>query len=116
MMPLTLPLFYHFFRWMEHTGDTLATVMGWLSSTQAGGATTFHNGVDLVRLWPTRGAAGVWYSLYTDGSNVGWLFFRDKILSDKKISVLPFLPLLRASGLALRTILSQFTKPIQMLL
>ena len=70
MMPLTLPLFYHFFRWMEHTGDTLATVMGWLSSTQAGGATTFHNGVDLVRLWPTRGAAGVWYSLYTDGSKV----------------------------------------------
>ena len=57
-------------RWMEHTGDTVATVMGWLSSTQAGGATTFHNGVDLVRLWPTRGAAGVWYSLYTDGSKV----------------------------------------------
>ena len=57
-------------RWMNNTGDTVATVMGWLSSTQAGGATTFHNGVDLVRLWPTRGAAGVWYSLYTDGSKV----------------------------------------------
>ena len=56
---------------MNNTGDTVATVMGWLSSTQAGGATTFHNGVDLVRLWPTRGAAGVWYSLYTDGSMVG---------------------------------------------
>ena len=55
---------------MNNTGDTVATVMGWLSSTQAGGATTFHNGVDLVRLWPTRGAAGVWYSLYTDGSKV----------------------------------------------
>ena len=69
-------------RWMEHTGDTLATVMGWLSSTQAGGATTFHNGVDLVRLWPTRGAAGVWYSLYTDGFTVRYLSCTKLVISN----------------------------------
>ena len=27
---------------MVHTGDTIATVMGWLSDTTAGGATTFY--------------------------------------------------------------------------
>ena len=36
------------------TGDTLATVMGWLSEELVGGATTFYIGPDLVRMWPTR--------------------------------------------------------------
>ena len=34
---------------LRQTGDTLATVMAWLSDTPVGGSTTFFGGVDLVR-------------------------------------------------------------------
>ena len=46
----------------------MGTLMGWLSDTPAGGATTFFNSIDHIRLWPTRGAAGFWWGLFSDGS------------------------------------------------
>ena len=52
---------------LVNTGDIFGTVMGWLADTPAGGATTFFIGNDQVTLWPTKGAAGFWFGLYTDG-------------------------------------------------
>merc|ERR1712130_193095 len=52
---------------MVTTGDFMATVMGWLTDTAAGGATTFFLGSKPVKLWPTRRAAGFWFSMSTNG-------------------------------------------------
>jgi len=52
---------------LVYTGDIFGTVMGWLSDTPAGGATTFFTGEDQVTFWPTKGAAGFWLGLTTDG-------------------------------------------------
>jgi len=52
---------------LVETGDIFGTVMGWLSDTPAGGATTFFTGQDQVTFWPTKGAAGFWLGLTTDG-------------------------------------------------
>ena len=49
------------------TGDIFGTVMGWLSDTSAGGGTSFFLGADQITLWPTKGAAGFWFGLTTDG-------------------------------------------------
>jgi len=49
------------------TGDILGTVMGWLSDTHAGGATSFFLGKDQKTLWPTKGAAGFLFGLSSDG-------------------------------------------------
>ena len=49
------------------TGDILGTVMGWLSDTPAGGATSFFFGKDQITIWPTKGAAGFWFGLSSDG-------------------------------------------------
>ena len=35
-----------------------------------GGATTFFNGVDLVKFWPTKGAAAFWFGIFDDGFTV----------------------------------------------
>ena len=53
---------------LKKTGDIMGTLMGWLSDTRAGGATTFHNTFNEIKLWPSKGAAGFWWGLYSDGS------------------------------------------------
>ena len=40
---------------LRYTGDIFGTVMGWLSDTLSGGATTFFTGHDQIKLWPTKG-------------------------------------------------------------
>ena len=52
---------------LANSGDIFGTVMGWLSDTPAGGATTFFTGKDQVTIWPTKGAAGFWFGLTSDG-------------------------------------------------
>ena len=52
---------------LMNTGDIFGTVMGWLSDTPAGGATSFFLGEDQVTIWPTKGAAGFWFGLSSDG-------------------------------------------------
>ena len=52
---------------LMNTGDYIGTVMAWLEDTPAGGATTFYEHKTEVSLWPTRGAAAFWFSLYRDG-------------------------------------------------
>ena len=43
----------------------MGTLMGWLTDTPAGGATTFWNTDQ--KFWPTRGAAAFWFGLFSDG-------------------------------------------------
>ena len=52
---------------LKLTGDIMGTVMGWLTDTAAGGATTFYNNDQMVKFWPTRGAAAFWFGLTSDG-------------------------------------------------
>ena len=44
------------------------TVMGWLSDTTAGGATTFFVNDSPLLLWPSKGAAAFWFGLFSDGT------------------------------------------------
>ena len=39
----------------RYSGDIFGTVMGWLSDTQAGGATTFFINDKPLLFWPTKG-------------------------------------------------------------
>ena len=50
------------------SGDIFGTVMGWLSDTTAGGATTFFVNDSPLLLWPTKGAAAFWFGLFSDGT------------------------------------------------
>ena len=50
------------------SGDIFGTVMGWLSDTQAGGATTFFANDKPLLLWPRKGDAAFWFGLRSDGS------------------------------------------------
>ena len=52
---------------LKKTGDIMGTVMAWLTDTRAGGATTFYNNDQMVKFWPTRGAAAFWFGLFSDG-------------------------------------------------
>ena len=52
---------------LRNTGDYIGTVMGWLQDTPAGGSTTFFKLNTRVNIWPTRGSAAFWFSLYRDG-------------------------------------------------
>ena len=40
---------------LVYSGDIFGTVMGWLSDTQAGGATTFFVNDKPLLFWPTKG-------------------------------------------------------------
>ena len=57
-----------------YSGDIFGTLMGWLSDTSAGGATTFFANDKPVLLWPTKGAAAFWFGLYSDGSKDGAVY------------------------------------------
>lgn len=52
---------------LPFTGDIMGTFMGWLSDTEAGGATAFmspgFNGI----MRPKKGSALFWYDLMSDG-------------------------------------------------
>ena len=50
------------------SGDIFGTVMGWLSDTQAGGATTFFANDKPLLIWPRKGDAAFWFGLRSDGS------------------------------------------------
>ena len=52
---------------LTNSGDYIGTVMGYLEDTPAGGSTTFFKFDTEVTIWPTRGSAAFWFSLYTDG-------------------------------------------------
>jgi len=53
---------------LVNTGDYIGTVMSWLEDTPAGGSTTFFKFDTQVTVWPTKGSAAFWFSLYTDGT------------------------------------------------
>ena len=53
---------------LANTGDYIGTVMGYLEDTPAGGSTTFFKFNTEVTIWPTKGSAAFWFSLYTDGA------------------------------------------------
>ena len=48
-------------------GDIFATLMAWLSDTEAGGGTVFLNHGSERMVLPKKGAAAFWYSLLSDG-------------------------------------------------
>ena len=50
------------------SGDIFGTVMGWLSDTEAGGATTFFTNDKPLLFWPKKGDAAFWFGLKSDGS------------------------------------------------
>ena len=53
---------------LKITGDYIATTMGWLEDTPAGGATTFFNLGMKTTVWPTKGSIAMWFSLLQDGT------------------------------------------------
>ena len=56
------------------SGDIQGTVMGWLSDTQAGGATTFFTNDKPLLFYPKKGDAAFWFGLRSDGSRENMVY------------------------------------------
>jgi hypothetical protein len=48
---------------LKLTGDMIATMMGWLEDTEAGGGTAFTNSKQEFLVRPQRGALALWHNL-----------------------------------------------------
>ncbi len=48
---------------LKMSGDMIATFMGWLEDTEAGGGTAFINGKKEFLVTPRRGAVAFWHDL-----------------------------------------------------
>lgn len=44
-------------------GDYIATIMAWLTSTPAGGGTSFFSSYSSVTVHPTKGSAAFWWDI-----------------------------------------------------
>ena len=52
---------------LPFSGDMIATFMGWLESTEAGGGTAFLQPMKEILVNPRRGAMALWYDLDARG-------------------------------------------------
>ena len=56
------------------SGDIFGTLMGWVSDTQAGGATTFFTNDKPLLFYPKKGDAAFWFGLKSDGSRENMVY------------------------------------------